>query len=156
MRETAQALVPTHLAYIQPLFREITVHPSHVIQDPGNLNGLQLLLPSRIRQRWRKSYGTGFKLNIGKALLIINISWEEFQKCWRMVHPMIPDKELVCLLKKAFGRQNLPCKVALIKDIMRRYKDMEKPVCDCLVCITFVSVCSVCPPYSVVMQTCYV
>ena len=157
MWETAQALVPTHLAYIQPPFREITVHPSHVIQDLSNKRDVCLCLPTRISQRWCKSNYTGLRFYIAKALVIANISWEEFKKSWRLVHPMIPEEELFCLFKKAFGsRNNVPGRVAFIKDIMRRYNDMGEPVCDCLVCITFASVCSVGPPYSVVMPTCYV
>ena len=58
------------------------------------------------------------------------VSSKEFKKCWKMVQPMIPDEELLCLLEKAFGLNGtLAGKVDFIKDILRRYKAIGEPVC---------------------------
>ena len=58
------------------------------------------------------------------------VSSKEFKKSWKMVQPVISDEELFCLFEKAFGpHRNLDGKVDFMKDILRRYKAMGKPVC---------------------------
>ena len=44
---------------------------------------------------------------------------------------MISDDDLFCLFEKAFDvpTRNLDVKVAFVKEILRRYKAMEEPVC---------------------------
>ena len=102
-------------------------------------------VPSRIKERWRKTHHNCGEFNITKALSEAKVSPKEFKKCWKRVHPMIPEEELFRLCEKAFGSgHNLCAKVDFIKDIVRRYQDMAEPVRDCVVVLSFVSMCCVC------------
>ena len=57
---------------------------------------------------------------------------------------MIPAEDLFRLFKKAFGSgHNLRDKVDFIKDIVRRYQDMGDAVRECVVFLSFVSMCCV-------------
>ena len=101
---------------------------------------------SRIKQRWYKSHGKGCRFDITKVLSMAKASSEEFRKCWKVVQPMISDEELFCSFEKAFDVPgNLDGKLDFIKDILRRYKTMGEPVCECLTCLFFVFVCCVSP-----------
>ena len=100
-------------------------------------------MPTRIRERWFK-IGNGFQFLITKALSEAKVSAEEFQTCWKKVQPTIPEEELLRLFKKAFdSRNNIPGRVDFINDILRQYQDMGEPVCDCVACLSSVSVCCI-------------
>ena len=105
----------------------------------------RIYVPKRIRERWC-SYpcGNNVEFLIGKALSQTNVGEEKFKKCWKTVQPTIPEEELFRLFKKGFNsRNNLHGKVDFINDILRRYKGMTEPVCDCVACLSFVSMCCV-------------
>ena len=122
-------------------FFNIALHPSHVIQAPINRVRVQLTLPKRIRERWCKSH-TGFRFNLVKPLPIANISAQEFRKAWKIVGPIIPDKELFRMFEKGFSvSDDQDSKAAFIKDIVRRHKAMGEPVCVCVTVSLSLCVC---------------
>ena len=106
---------------------------------------ISIKVPSRITARWCNTRpGKNDQFLIGTALSEAKVSEEEFKKCWKKVQPTIPQEDLVRLLVKTFGSgNNLHRKVDFIKHILRRYRDIEKPVCDCVTCFSFVSTCCV-------------
>ena len=121
-------------------------HPRHLIRNhiQKTKSRTEISVPTRIRERWCEIHGDGFEFDISKALSKAKVSPEEFKKRWRKVQPTIPEEELFRLFEKAFdSRNNLLGRVDFINDILRRYQDMGEPVCDCVACLSFVSVCSV-------------
>ena len=119
---------------------------------------MRMKVPKRIKQIWCKSVGNGsYWIHLTQALAMADVSADEFRKCWQVVQLRIPRKEFFRLFKKAFGQNfNLPCRVAFVKDMVRRYKAMGEPVCECLACLSFVSVCPVGAARNVVVQACHV
>ena len=85
---------------------------------------IEISVPSRIRERWRKTHDNSGEFTITKALSEAKVSPKEFRTCWKRVQPTIPEEDLLRLLKKAFGSgHNLRGKVDFIKDILRRYQE---------------------------------
>ena len=65
---------------------------------------------------------------------------------------MIPDEQLFRMVEKAFSQPyNERCRVAFIKDMVRRHKAMGEPVCDCLVWLSVVC----CVLYGATLFCCY-
>ena len=132
------------------MFEEIwtRLHTHDTLSDHIQKTRVQtrVRLPSRIRERWFSIHdNSGQIFCITKALSETKVSAKEFKKCWKRVQPMIPEEDLLRLLKKAFGSgHNLSSKVDFIKDIVRRCQDMGEPVRECVVFLSFVSMCCVC------------
>ena len=105
----------------------------------------RVCLPSRIRERWHKIHHNSGEFAITKPLAEAKVSPKEFKKCWKRVQPTIPEEDLLRLFNKTFGSgHNLSSKVDFIKDIVRRCQDMGELVCECVVFLSFVSMCCVC------------
>ena len=102
-------------------------------------------VPTRIKERWRRTRpGNVFQFLISTALSEAKVSAEKFKTCWKRVQPTIPEEELFRLFEKTFGSgDNVHRKVDFINDILRRYQDIGEPVCDCVACLSFVSMCCV-------------
>ena len=104
----------------------------------------RITVPARIRERWCKIRPNGFDFHITKALSKAKVSSEKFKMYWRRVQPTIPQEDLFRLFEKAFGPgRNVFSKVDFINDILRRYQNMGEPVRDCVVCLSFLSMCCV-------------
>ena len=93
----------------------------------------KICLPKRLIQRWRKITGNHHCFNIANALSMVQVTYNEFKKCWRTVKLMLPDNEIFCIFEKTFGpRNNLAAKVDFVKEILQRYKAMGEPVSWCV------------------------
>ena len=92
--------------------------------------GTLLYVPKRIKERWHESHADSYRFDLKIVLAAVNISAEEFKNAWKMVGPMVTDKELFRMFKKGFSvRDDQDSKAAFIKDIVRRHKAMGEPVC---------------------------
>ena len=111
------------------------------IQKTRNIT---ISVPKRIKERWCKTHCNNLQFRLNKSLSEAKVSAKEFKRCWKMVQPTIPEDEIFCLFEKTFGSgNNRRGKIDFINYILRRYQNMGETVCDCVVFLSFVSMCCV-------------
>ena len=99
------------------------------IQKIINKQAAVITLPMRMREKLCKNHPNGRKFKLTRALAVLNVRSEEFKKCWKIVHRMIPDDEYFSLFEKVLHPQDgVTRRVDFIKEIFRRSKAMKKPV----------------------------
>ena len=82
-------------------------------------------VPARIKERWLESHhGTEFRL--GTAYSKVNVSPEEFKKCWKSVQPTLSEEVLFRLFDSTFGSVgNLERKVKFVKHILALHQGLQ-------------------------------
>ena len=86
----------------------------------------KITVPTRIRDRWFESHrGTEFRL--GTACSKVNVSPEEFKKCWRNVQPTLSEEVLFRLFDSTFGSVgNLERKIKFVKHILALHQGTRR------------------------------
>ena len=101
-------------------------------------------LPKYITSRWRKFLKSDqeiFEYNISTSVKAANIDKKEFVKCWNFVKSRTMPEEIFSWFKDARFGQITPrparksLRVAFIKTILQRYKDIEVCVHMCFPCV---------------------
>ena len=86
----------------------------------------RIIVPARIKERWvEKHHGTKFRL--GAAYSKVNVSPEEFKKCWENVQPTLSEDVLFRLFDSTFGSVDNPeRKVKFVKHILALHQGTRR------------------------------
>ena len=122
--------------------------------DEGAMKCTQLSVPVWLHSRWqeivkrRRKY---YQYSVTDALKSANISGRKFLKCWRFVRPRTkPDKVLSLFKDAGFGQgpmgacRRTSLRVAFVRKILQRYKDMKVLCADMLLLFLFCFVVTIC------------
>ena len=101
-------------------------------------------VPRRIASRWANHLKlqwekVDFNYSLFKVLKILNVTSQEFEKCWRFVDDSATEDEIFGLLKEAgFGVRSgaISPRINFVRKVLQRYKEAKVFVCVCVcVCV---------------------
>ena len=110
---------------------------------------MRVQVPDRIQSRWCKhvKINTHVGYSIAVVLKMMNVTSQEFSKCWEFMKKSTTDEELFCLFKDAGfcpGVSISSGKLDFVRKVLQRYNDAKVFVCVCVRACVCVCVCVLC------------